>query len=264
MANLGVTFNTYAFTAIERFDTNFNTHVPATTRMIGQSGGFNAYSTRPTPTDIGTVQVTFVLTVSDEDDMQAALDDVHALGSLGLKKLYFQPQGTAAQCWCYASVNNINLPLRAEDGLLFQRGDITFHVPDPNWYEDEDTQVKAASGVLTTDTITHTGNGIALMKVTIACGLAQTAQNPTIRRIVSGITVDEMKWTGTVGNSETLIMDARTKSVTLDGVGDFANFTFLDPSWFRLFEGDNTINIVMTGAGSRADVTFAWYPTYKR
>jgi hypothetical protein len=262
LANLAVTFDTYTVAKPLLLDYNFGARPSTVKKLTGLDGGYDPHSSGPNPIDPGTVRVSLLLRVTDPDAMQAAVDALHALGALGERVLTYQPKGALASRWCYAKLVNVEAPLDFSSAMLWQRVGLSFAVRDPHWYGNEVTQVKAASGVLTTDTITHAGSGTALCKVTVACGGAQTMTNPTIRRVVSGVTVDEVKYTGVVDNSETLIIDPRTKAVTLEGTGVFDDFTFIDPSWFRLLPGANTINIVATGAGSAATVTFAYYPVY--
>jgi hypothetical protein len=262
LANLAVTFDTYTVAKPLALTHNFGARSSKSQPLIGLDGGYDPFSSGPNPRDPGMVQVNLLLRGASADDLQGALDTIYALQSQGEKLLTYQPQGSLAARWCYAKLVNVEAPLDLSSAMLWQRVALSFAVRDPHWYGTEVTENAAASGVLTTGTITHAGSGTALCKVTVACGIAQTMTNPTIRRIVSGVTVDEVKYTGVVDNSETLIIDPRTKAVTLEGTGVFDDFTFIDPSWFRLLPGANTINIVATGAGSAATVTFAYYPVY--
>lgn len=260
MADFALSFGSYTFPNPDSLSWNFADLLPDTSRMIGLSGGFDAYGTDPAPAEIGRVSIGFNLIVAAPADMQAAIDAVGALASLGVQTLTYQPEGTLAQRWCKARVNSIPRSLRAENGLVSQPITAVFQVADPHWYEAEDTEVVAASGLLTTQTIAQTGNAITVCNVTIACSGAQTVHDPIIRRKVSGVVVDEIAYTGTIAASKSLIIDRRKYSVTYDGATAYTTTDFVDADWLRLAAGNNSIEIVFGQAGDAATVTFSWYP----
>lgn len=264
MPEFSLRFDDYTFPEVgETFTYNFTNLVPATTRLMGLDGGFDADGTRPSPAEIGSIQFSFRLTADDPAAMQAKLDAVNRLAALGERKLYWQPEGNYNLRWCWAKVNNLGLTYRSDDAFLVQRIDASFQASDPHWYEDETSQVIPASNTLTLATVPHTGNAITLAKVTVACGVGQTCTNPIIRRFIGGITYDEVHYTGTLTAGQSLVIDARAKSVTKDGVGVYADFDAADPDWLRLLPGSNDIRVSFANSTDAATVTLAWLPTYR-
>jgi hypothetical protein len=196
--------------------------------------------------------------------MQALIDAVYALPALGKRKLYFRAQGETLWRWCYARVNNINLPRDfSKHTDLFQSGSITFQASEPHWYLDEASDSVTASGTQTNDTITPTGNDMVLPLITVSCGVGQTCQNPKIQRLVSSVVMDEVVWTGTLTAGQNLIINCRSKSVKRDTVDGYSAFDFEHPSWFRLASGANSVRVIFANAGDAATVLFTWFPTYR-
>ena len=259
MADFSLQFGSYTIPNVQRVADNFADRAVQARQLPGLSGGFDLYGFDAAPGEIGQVSVSAVLIAATRDAMQAKRDELRALSVLGKQMLTWQPQGAAAPRWCWARVASISVPLEpAEHADLWQRVTLTFQAPDPHWYgaEDTDSQAVTTTGTLS---VVHAGNAIALAHITIACGASQTATNPTVQRLVGATVVDEVKLTGVIGNSKALVIDARTKSVKLDGADAYANFEFLHPSWFRLAPGSNSVKVTYTGAGT---ITVKHYPTY--
>jgi len=106
------------------------------------------------------------------------------------------------------------------------------------------------------------GTALTLCNIRIACGAAQTALNPIIRRKVNGVVVDEVRYTGTIANNKSLVINTRAHRVLYDGASALSSFDFDDASWFRLAAGDNSIEVIFGNGGSAATVTLAFYPAY--
>lgn len=260
MPDFSLKFDTYVFPNVaENFSTNFGNRVPATTRLTGLSGGFDADGTDPAPAEIGNVTFSFYLMADRESEMQAKIDEVLRLVTWGLKKLYYQPQGSYAPRWCWAKVNNLGLTQRSEDGLLVQRVDASFQAADPQWYENEVTQGINSSGTLTIHTVNHKGTGITKARLRFAGG---PCTNPTVRRLVGGVVHDEVTYTGTLSGGDTLEINPQTLSVTKNNAGVFADFDFADPDWLRLLPGDNTLHVIFANGGDAATITIHHDPTY--
>jgi len=259
VADFSLTFAGYAIPNVQRVSDNFADRAVQARQLPGLSGGFDLYGFDPAPGDIGQVSVSATLIAPTRDAMQAQRDALRALGALGKQQLVWQPQGSAAPRSCWARVASISAPLEpAEHADLWQRVTLVFQVPDPHWYGVEATDSRVVT-TTSTYTLTHTGNGIALAHIQIACGASQTATNPVVQRLVSTTVIDEVKLTGVVGNNQALVIDARAKSALLDGADAYADFDFLHASWFRLMPGNNTIKVTYTGEST---VTIKHYPTY--
>lgn len=264
MADFALQFGSYTFPAVQNVRDTFADMVPAIVRLPGLHGGFDSDHDSESRADVGQVTVQFVLVSATREGMQAKIDAVRALAYQGRQLLTKQPHGTANPRWCYARVGTIALTQRvAEQDLLRQAVTVQFQVSDPFWYEDEATVVIAAAGTSTDDSAANGGNAPALVKVTVAVGAGDSAQNPTVQRIVGGEAVDEMAYSGVVSAGETLIMDARGKAVTLDDDPAYENFAAAEPDWFVLMPGSNTIRVLMENEGDEATVTVAYYPTYR-
>lgn len=268
MADFAVTFadgaDEYVFPYIQSISDNFRNAVPRTERLADLSGGFDAYLADDAPNEIGNINLSFELVSETRAGMQALVDAVGKLKSLGKRKLYLQPQGTAAERWCYARVNNIAIARRPADQTdLIQPVQINFQVSDPAWTEDEENDTIAASGASTDATITNDGNANALARVVVTCAAGQTAENVKVRRIVGGVTIDEMAYTGVLTAGDELELDAQAKSVLLNDADAYDAFAFTHPDWFRLLPGANTVRIIQANAGDECTATVYWSNTYR-
>lgn len=253
----------YTFTNVSVFDWDFSTMQTMVANLPGAHGGYDQHHADEDRARVGTVKVEFTIEADDSDAMQYYLDQVTKLPYLGRQKLYYQPQGNYTERWCRARVKSLDMGLAADMSLHVQKVKLTFEVPDPCWRHTEESQAIAASGTSTTATITNTGNAVALAKVVFSCAAGQTAEDPTVQRIVSGVAVDEMKWTGTMIAGDSVTMDATAKSCLDGSTGDYANFSFTHPDWFRLLPGANAIKVVMTNVGDAATVTVYWSDTFR-
>lgn len=253
----------YVFSNMSAFAWDFHSMRTMIADLPGAHGGYDQHHADEDRTGVGTIKVEFTLETGDADTMQYYIDQVTKLPYLGRRKLYYQPQGSYTERWCYARVKSVDLGLAADMALLVQKVKITFEVPDPFWRHTEESQAVAASGASTTMVVTNTGNAVALARITVAPGVGDSCEDPTIRRIVDSAVVDEMKWVGTVAAGETLTLDAAAKSVLLDTTGSYATFDFTHPDWFRLLPGSNDLTIIFANAGDKATVTVYWSDTFR-
>lgn len=269
MANFSVTFaegsDAYTFPGYDQsLSDNFGNAVPRTERLADLDGGFDAYLAEDAPNEIGNINLAFKLVAETREEMQALIDDVRRLKHLGKRKLFLQPQGTAAARWCYARINNIAVSRRpSEHTDLNQTVQIAFQVSDPHWMGAEESQAITASGTSTDALITNDGNAPALARVVVTCGAGETAENVKIRRMVSTVVADEMAYTGVLIASDELVLDAQAKSVLLNDAVAYDAFAASNPNWFRLMPGENTVRVIMANAGDDATVTVYWSNTYR-
>lgn len=267
MADFALTFadgaDAYAFTHSTDFNPAFSRMQNIITALPGAHGGYDANHNEEARSQGGNLDVRFVLAAPSTFAMQNLIDQVTALPTLGRRKLYYQPQGVYTERWCWARVENVQLGMKAVDGLLLQRVRVKFDVPDPFWRHDEENTAQACSGTSTDITVTNSGNAVALARVAVACGAAQTCENPTIKRTVGGVDLDILTYTGTVGNNETLTFDAARKSVDLDDTGVYADLTYEHPDWLRLAPGSNTLTVEFENGGDAATVTVYWNDTFR-
>jgi hypothetical protein len=268
----------------ERISSNFSNLVRTSQRMVMTSGGFDRYGVSKAPNEVGTVTLQLTLKSSTRNGMETLRDSLRAITRYGLVPLVYQPTNPSeTDRFCYARITSISMPQSPSQHTdLHQQVTINWEAPDPIWHTTDHigdllgvnfllgTSVLGgtpatinASGTSTDATITNDGNAPVLAQITVTTGASQTCQNPTIRRIVGGSTVDEVSYTATLGNSKVLIIDGIAKTVTLDGVNSFnGNFDFTHPAWMRLMPGDNTIRVVFANSGDAATVKVAYFEDY--
>lgn len=263
MAEFSVTFDDYEFPRLDSIRDNFDAANDAMITTLNGHGGFDAYGADDSLSNPGRVDVSFALMVDSIDSMAGSIDAVRKLRSYGKRKLYWQPQGTLAERWCWARV--IGNPLTRgpinENGK-YQEMTLSFSAPDPHWYGNEGTATMVISGTVTNGTITHNGNAPALAYITIQANSGGTVTAPVVQRLVGTTAYDEVSYSGTVTTS-TLSMNARSKSVTYGTVDAYSSFDFDHPDWFRLESGANVIKITATNAAAAGTAKFYYYPTYR-
>jgi len=268
MANYGVIFadgsDAYTFDLIQRWSPDFADGINATVRTVGMSGGIDQFGGDDAPDAVKSIVLTFYLWAETTAEMQTKRDAVTKLKALGTRKLYWQPQGTANQRWCYAKVDNVRMSQDREgQGDLMQLVQINFHVSEPRWYETEESQVVAVSGTSTDAVITNNGSAPAQVRVNLFAAGAAVCENPTIRRIVSAVAVEEMSYVGIITGGNTLIIDTEEKSVEKSAVSVYEDFSADTPHWLWLMPGANTIRFLCEGAGNSAAATVYWKDTYR-
>ncbi len=194
----------------------------------------------------------------------AARDAIKGLARVGSAELVIEPPGGGQRStWARLIDAVIEENYTAE---IQVRGEaaLTFAAATPRWFSVDDPSESGlddvCSGALTEFTRTADGNAAAYPVITV------TAQTPlttvTIQRMVSGAVVDQVAYAGVIGMGGLLVIDARALTVTRNGVDAYnASFSALDPAWFRLMPGANTIRVVL-GAGESAAVRLTWRETW--
>ncbi len=196
--------------------------------------------------------------------------------SFGLAVLTKQSIGGGETMYCLAKVNNADYSENANNTPFRQlQFSIDFQVADPRWraigttggiwddgtlwddgtiWDGEDVS-QAVSGVTTEYTVTPDGNAVTLPTITFLCGVAETASQLRIQRLVGGAVVDELSFTTTLVANDLLSIDAESKTIKLNGDDAYgAAFDFKTAAWLALMPGiANTIRIktgLPTDAGS--------------
>jgi len=272
----------YTFTTWQqKFSTNFGNARNAYSTIPFLSGGFDELLGSSGFSDVGIVTTEFAIFCLDRDDMEAKRDLIKEMRGWGLQYLIAAPNDTnAAARFTYARIKDIKIEEDLEKNSdLIQRVTITYQCPDPVWYEtDESVGVWgdfnwgaafwgssvppfAASGALTSHNIVYAGSAVAKPKITLQCAGGQTITNPIIRRKINGIIQDTISWTGTLSASEFITIDTKAYSVTKNGVGDYANFDYSHPDWFRLVKGTNVIEVIL-GVSDACSVSITYLETY--
>ena len=271
---------------------NFRDLVQQATRLPGLSGGINEYGTGPSPRAIGNVQTVFWLSV-DENlapdaqavQMQALKSEVAKMSSFGVKRLYKQPMDTSLdQRYCEASISSISYTeTSAEQPHARLRVQVNWQVTNPRWYSQGTeapvwgdgtswgsgpswggtAPANAVSGTSTDITITTLGNAETYPRIIITCGASETAENIRIQRITNGSVVDQVRYAGTLGNNDRLVINTRANTVTKNTVSHYtSDYTYNNAGWFRLQPGANTIKVLLDNSGDACDVEFRYYEAY--
>lgn len=266
----------------EPMSSNFGNRIRSTSRMVMTSGGYDNYGKTTTPSESGTLRIQGKLRVYSVNSMEDKRELLAAIQGYGLGTLYYQETDSAQDVkFCFARCTSVEIPQRADQLTdLVQPFTATFDVPYPIWHTDGTRtsvwgewiwgtgtwggtpETTAASGTSTDDTITYNGTAPALVKITIVCSASQTCQNPIVKRIVSGQTVDRITYTGTLGNNDELVISPEARSVKLNTVSKLENFDFLHPAWFRLVNGTNTIRVQFDNGGDAATVRYDYYENF--
>ena len=262
--------------------TNFGNRIRAGKRVIMLSGGFDAFGKSPSPSELGTVQLQGTLRSTTRDGMEAKRESLAAMQGYGLGTLYYQETDSAQDVkFCFARLTSVDMPQKpGQHSDLQQNFTASWEVPEPIWHTDgTETSVWgeytwatdkwggtphsiSASGTSTDSIVTYNGNAPALAKVSISCGGAQSAQNPIIRRIISGSAADQMSYAGTLGNNDTLVINPRARSVKLNDSSVLGSFSFLHPAWLRLYPGSNLIRVIFDNAGDAATVKLSYFENF--
>ncbi len=265
-------------------DIHFRDPVTNTTRLPAMDGGFDTYGDGAAPQAVGSLSVNFALVSADGMDMDAQRDAVLSLQGWRKQPLWFQPtDGGAPERFCWAKVSNISLTQKENDLSDYQQAvSINFQVSDPHWYVNRyeaplwgafdwgdgslwggAAALQAASGLSTTlVNAENIGNADALPRITLYVGAGQQVTYPRIQRIVNAHVVQELGWNGTLTAGDVLELNCRGASVKLNQADAYANLEFDSADWLTLLPGDNTLRLVMAGAGDACSVAVRWFDTY--
>lgn len=280
MATRVVSFGGYTFeNAVSQFQDNFLDLVPRTIRLPGLSGGFALDGITPSAQEIGRVTLRHWVQATSPAEMVNKLDAIRALASQGVKRLTVEPFPGAAYRYCWASIHNIQMSQNVNQRPSFQQ-QVTFdwQIADPRWYSDADgapywgefdwgdgskwggtNAGTAVSGLTTTLTVTPVGNAPTLPKISIMTYAAQTVTNPTIQRLIAGVVVDSVAYTGVLGAHETLLINCRSQAVRWQSQSAYAAFTALRPErWLELQPGANTLKVLFGNSGDAATVRIGY------
>lgn len=257
---------TTGFWLKEEMSFNFNAVVSQMSSVPGMSGGFDSFGSDALPRPVGMITQRIGLYANDSD-IDTIKDAVRLMQSWGYQNLYYLPTIDGANArYCYARVIDPQLPAPREGhGNTMAEGVLIWTTDEPYWYEDNlESEIINASGASTDDTITHDGTAIALPIITIAPGASDSCENPTIQRLVGATVVDEISYTGTLTDTDELVIDCGAKTVLLNDAQGYtgSNFDFLHVDWLRLMAGDNSIRVTFENGGDAADVTIEWRNTY--
>lgn len=112
----------------------------------------------------------------------------------------------------------------------------------------------------TTLVYTNSGNAISQPRLIFNC-TAAAASGLTIERLVFGVVKDCVRYTGSIAAGQSLEINCRALSVTLDGADAYTNFSYTHPAWLRLLAGANTLRVTVPSGGGTLRVIYphTWY-----
>lgn len=283
---------TYTFPQPIDSDThNFYNLVQRSVRLPGVSGGYDTRGNSPNEKENGNIAVTYRLkhgwakkTYSETDTdiaMRKAMDAVHRMGYVGKGKLYKDFGDDERWAWC--KISNISMPTnQSRPTNLWQPVRLNYQASLPFWYKagtetatnwgeftwgdgtpwGGSATPQAVSGLTTSWTETYSnGKAPTVVRISIVAG-TNGIQNPTLQRLVGGVVVDEVSWTGSMTDGQELQIHCRAKQVQLDGVDEFDNADYETADWFTLEPGSNSIKLTMANASDEGDVYLRYFEVY--
>lgn len=284
ITRFGTGNQSYVFpNTIQSVSDNFKDIVTRIVKLPGVDGGFDEYGSDRAARETGRITVSFMLIARDPEEMTALRDEVNKMAGFGVKRLFMRPTDpNAAERFCYARLNNINIPEQpAQRTNLWQPVTCIFQAGDPTWVTLGNEAPRwgefswgggalwgggagtAVAGVQTDLTISHPGTAVVPARIVIECGASESCQNPTVQRIVDGQVVDEVSYTGTLVATDSLEINARALSVKKNGANAYTSaFDFTHPAWFRIEPGDNAVRVLFANAGDEATVKILFYEGY--
>lgn len=271
------------------YNDNFGDTLPTSKRLPGVSGEWNEDGDLPPAHRSGVVELGYRLEAENYAAMDALRDGVRKLNSYGWAQLIRQPNDqTAATQFCWARIVQSRMERKKslrDDSDLWQEVRLVWNVPDPRWFGGSNAQWQfgdgsdwgdaglkwtsggvdiAASGTVTDDTITMSGNGVAVPTISIAPGALNSCEDPIIQRLVNSVVIDEVSYVGTLGATDTLTINGAMGRVDLNGVSVWGSgFDYTMPDFFRLLPGSNSIRVKFTNGGDAATVKFMFHDVYR-
>lgn len=236
---------------------NFAQLDPLETALPGLDGAFDQGGTGAA----GRIEVRLRLVADSAAAMVTARDAIKGLARLGSADVVIEPSPGSAQRSTCARLIRADIQESYADGThLRAEAAITFAAACPRWFSvttpSGSGTSHACSGAQTDFTRTTNGNAAVYPLITVTAVSALSLVK--VQRISGGVAVDEIAYTDAIGAGGVLAIDARALSVTRSGVDAYtADFSTLDPAWFRLTPGANTIRVIV-GAGESAAVSVTW------
>jgi len=262
---------------------NFRNSVQRHSKLPGVSGALDEYGNQPAPLETGQVRISSWFQADTAAIQTNHLRDIGSMWQSGLQRLYKQPMGDGLlPLYCEAKLDFANITQQSRTLPRKQiRVDMGFSVANPGWLgAGTESPIwgagevwgagsiwgGSATPVLSVGTsneysITPGGNAIIYPRILISIPTMKSATNITIQRIYGGSVQDEVGWTPTLSAGDSLIINTRSKSVTLNGADAYnSNFTKTTVAWFSLLGGiDNTIRVLMDNPTDQANVTIKYF-----
>jgi hypothetical protein len=267
--------NLYTFDGQVNLSDNFGDLVTRTSRLPGTDGGFDELGDGRGLSEIGKVTAEFWMLFASPAAATAQLDTFRRMADWGVQRLFVQPTDPSVnERWCWARINAITHSFATKDMPHKRlRLKAVWQVSDPFWYGAGSGAVwgggqawgggtqwgggtpTAASGLLTTVTLTNSGNAYTYLQAAVRPGAGQSANDVLLRRIVDGQAVDEVMYTGSLAAGDNLVIDSRRREVKLNDQAVYSTlFRTANAGWLRLMPGSNTIEIRFAQTSDAASV----------
>lgn len=257
------------------YSDNFGQLVTKTQRLAGVHGGISSLGVGRGLQAIGTVRADVWLEFTDAADASDKVDSVREMAEWGLQPLFMQPL-VGVERWCWARVTDIQTPMNVHNvPHRRMKVPITFEVTDPFWlttgtetlwgefnWGGADWGNGATAETVTASedlAITVGGNTFTLARISILNDSGADASEIVIQRVVNEVVEDEVGWSGTLADGETLEIDPRRQWVVVNGALDMSLFEARQPDWIRLKPGANTLRVTLAG---EVDVTVSYLERY--
>ncbi len=255
--------------------------------LPGMDGAHDPYGYGAAPRQNGLVEVKMWLLADYPAQMTVLKDGLSAIAGWGKQRLYKQPfDTTKRERWCNARVQDIRWQDDAEQTTWrSQEVILMFEVPEARWFSRTADNLPlwgteynwgqvgllwgggagtAYSGASSPLTISITSNGTALSAPLIAltCSASQVMTNPVIERVVNSEVVERIKFNGTVGNSQLMVLDCRALRAKLNGLDIYDNVDIQRSSWLTIAPGANTFRLSSDSAGDACTVQIQFDEAY--
>lgn len=283
-----------------QFNDNFTNGVPRTVRLPGLPGAFDELGLEPSPTEVGNLKLMFYIRAETRAAITQRRDAIRAMAGWGVRKLVMQPADQSlAPRYCYARLQNIQMPENAKTPDTVQAVNIDWQVSYPRWMQDAyggasawgaatwgnfiwgghwpsyDVGTAASSshgwgqatwgnffwgaGQESTLTLTNDGNAVSLPRLIFTC--TEAATGVWIERHVNGLVRESLRYEGSITAGQILDIDCRSLSIRLDGISAYNELEYTHPAWLPLPPGSNSLRITLPSGGGKLKVIYphTWY-----
>lgn len=256
---------------VTKWRDNFATLMTMSDQLPGLDGGFDNYGFGVSPSAVGTVEATFWLVVTNDQEAQMTTmkDALLTIAGWGKQTLWLQPYDkTKQERWCNARIKSIDMPEDAASCTNTQQEvHVVWEVPEARWYAlpagsspyvwGGSTSIWNDSALVwgggagspytgpgpTSFQISSGGSAASPPLVKLTCDATHIMTNPIITRLVNGNVVESVKFNGTIGNNQVLIIDAQRLSAKLNSTDVYDVLDLLTSSWLTVKPGVNTFQI---------------------
>lgn len=290
LVKFGVGGNAYDFTQqgiyLQDYDDNFGDRADNTAEFGGMDGVFLVDGNQSGRKPAGNITQSLKIVATSREEIDVKRQALLRITNLGLQPLiYQQSNSTDATLFTYAKAQVQAPRSQQNQSDLFQNATIRFLVPDPYWYASTQGYILGvnflmgastlggnpvvinASGTQSDEIVSNGGTARTLVQVQIAPDTGQTCEDPIVQRLVGGVVHDQVSYTGTLTDTDVLLIDPGNLSgpqVTLNGSDAFdTDFDFKHPRWMSLLPGDNDIRVIFANGGDDAIVTLTFLDAYE-